>query len=717
MEEDMQMEDFQGTSSCIGGGETAMAEGAPGGEGTEMAEGALEEEGDNGEEDGEGSVTEGEDDPEDDEYALHSEVGRDLLDYAEDDSFGEKLYQHIERRDYEALAERKRKAASDARCPFASYTERRDYEALAEMKRKAASDARWQHSSTFDGSAKKLREDDSCDASIYDLIEMMIPGYRKKSRKRSKRRGRPRGSRNRLSPEITRKLGDATLHYASGRYKEYIIFSTLLSQLAFISLWETAAISVLNEVVRIAPNLADPYYTLGLVHNANGDKKRAFNFYMIAAYLMPKDPSLWKLLVAWSIDTANNDLIMYCLSKAITADPKDVGLRFDRASLYNELGHYEKAAESYDQILALCPANVEARRMAAKMLKWMLEKIRNECDRFLGILCSSLIQDDKKRAGTGEGDQWTAVDNLGMYLKCGQVDKAACILDDYVKCHPTEADNARSSHSSNKFPLYLTVKEGICMAHLGNMETAEVLFMDLQMEKSDNGDLIIEVADAYVNLGQYESALKYYLMLDGTTGLENAEKGAYLGGTTEHIVIKGGTRTTDSTQQACGESKHTLKEVEKRVESFIGYALLVIVGLNIPSLDVYLEKKIAKCYIALKERTEAIAVLYNVLLAIEDDIDSRLTLASLLLEEEREDEAITLLSPPKNHGKKRGSGRQKKNGYGSWGKRIICSVLLWALLEIDRNGAIGSIQLIPRSYLDCHEKARAADLMDKKMQN
>ncbi|XP_058089979.1 uncharacterized protein LOC131236676 isoform X2 [Magnolia sinica] len=474
----------------------------------EMAEDA-EEGGEEGEEEGDGGEHEGEEDPEDEEYTALFEGNKDLLDYAEDDTFGLKLYQQFERRDYEALAERKRKALSDPCC---------------------------------NDSAKKLKQDDFCGTSIDEIREMMDFGWRRKSRK-TKKRGRRKGSKNKLSPEVTRKLGDATLHYASGRYDE--------------------AVCVLKEVVKLAPTLADPYYTLGLVHNANGDRKRAFNFYMIAAHVMPKDPSLWKLLVTWSIDIGNSGLVMYCLSKAITADPKDMGLRFDRASLFVELGHYQKAAESYDQILGLCPANVEARMMAAK-----------------------------------------------MYQKCGQVERAINTLEDYIKYHPTEIDlsivnllasiymenkqhvkallqieNARSVYcSSNKFPLCLTVKEGICQAYLGNMEKAEILLVDLQMEKADHGELITEVADSFMNLGQYESALKYYFMLDGTNGHEN----------------------------------------------------------------VYLDKKIAQCYISLKERAKAIAALYKVLLAMEDDIDSRLTLASLLLDEEKKDEAITVLSPPKN---------------------------------------------------------------------
>ncbi|KAF4388840.1 hypothetical protein F8388_019019, partial [Cannabis sativa] len=44
----------------------------------------------------------------------------------------------------------------------------------------------------------------------------------------------------------------------------------------------------------------DAYHTLGLAHDALGDKKRAFGFYLLAAHLMSKDSSPWKMLVYWS---------------------------------------------------------------------------------------------------------------------------------------------------------------------------------------------------------------------------------------------------------------------------------------------------------------------------------------------------------------------------------------------------------------------------------
>lgn len=61
------------------------------------------------------------------------------------------------------------------------------------------------------------------------------------------------------------------------------------------------AVELLKECVRIAPNVPDSYHTLGLLYDAMSDRKKALNFYMIAAHLTPKDSVLWKRLASWSM--------------------------------------------------------------------------------------------------------------------------------------------------------------------------------------------------------------------------------------------------------------------------------------------------------------------------------------------------------------------------------------------------------------------------------
>ncbi|XP_074333804.1 uncharacterized protein LOC141671450 isoform X1 [Apium graveolens] len=420
-----------------------------------------------------------------------------------------------------------------------------EYEALAAKKRKSLS--------APSNPAKKLRNDDDHVETFEEIMEAMAYNSGRKRRRKNKKKGRRRGSKKRVNPEVARKLGEATLHYSNERYEE--------------------ARCLLKEVIRLDPYLPDPYYKLGLVYEQLNDKKKQMGCYMLAAHSSPKDGSLWKLLVLLSVEEGNNEQAMYCLSKAITADPQDISLKFDRASLYVDLGDYQKAAESYEQISRFPPELVEA-------------ELRPE-----------LVEALKKATK--------------FYEKCGQRERAASILEEYVRRNQTEAEisvvhllvsihiegkaylkalshieHAQQVYRAGKeFPLSLTIKAGVCHAHLGNLEKAEAIFSVLQMgDACDHPHIVTEVADSLASLKHHELALKYYKMLES----------------------------------------------------------------NDDNVSGVLYSKMAQCNFFLGDRLRSIEYYYKALPKLNDSVDARLNLASLLLEESKDNEAISVLCPP-NH--------------------------------------------------------------------
>nr|GEZ78805.1 general transcription factor 3C polypeptide 3-like isoform X1 [Tanacetum cinerariifolium] len=210
----------------------------------------------NGEEDDDDEEEEEEEDAEG-AYTFRFEEDVNPLALTEVDANGVQPYEHLERIEYEALAAKKRKSSLDY------YLQ----DVPAE---------------------KRLRQEDNPQALFDNLLAEMTKGRRKS--KKMRRRGRRVGSRNKLSPEITRKLGDATLYYVHGRYEE--------------------AITLLKELILLSPNLPDSYHTLGMIYNAMGDKKRALAFYMLAVHLTPKDASIWKLLVTWSLLVMEGEVLI-----------------------------------------------------------------------------------------------------------------------------------------------------------------------------------------------------------------------------------------------------------------------------------------------------------------------------------------------------------------------------------------------------------------------
>ncbi|KAG2398024.1 uncharacterized protein HKW66_Vig0137400 [Vigna angularis] len=448
---------------------------------------------------------------EENEYTFRFENGMNPLDFVDNnDDSGLQPYERFERLEQQALADKKRKATEQC------------------------------HS---EGPPSKMaRESDISGSKIAEIMEAMnYHGVRKRSRK-PKKRGRRKGSKNKMDPKLERMLGDANLHYSRKHYDE--------------------AKDVLLEVIKLAPNVADSYHTLGLVCNSLQDDKGAMTFYLIAALLNPtKYSSLWEMIFSWSIKQGHKDQARYCLLKAITADPKNITLRRDLVGLYVELGDYQKAAVTYEQVHQLCYENVEPLKEAAK-----------------------------------------------LYKKCGQVEHAVCILEDYLKSQLDGANasvvdllctilmetkahdralqyikHAQAANAWEELPLNLKIKAGICHAHLGKMDMAQVRLIDILSKLNFmHVDLVIEVADSLMGLEHYNPALNYYLMLEGNIGNENG--------------------------------------------------------------PLYL--KLAKCYRSLKEIFSLIFYFVSALEILQDDVDARITLASLLLEEGKEDEAISLLSPP-----------------------------------------------------------------------
>ncbi|XP_051178392.1 uncharacterized protein [Lolium perenne] len=426
----------------------------------------------------------------------------------------------------------------------------RDFEALAALSRKRAfpdDHPPWDSSST-----KKRRQQQgelSEEAESADLFDQLMEGFglRRKKRRKSKdgkRRGRTKGKRNKCSPEVIKKLGDATLLFTENRFRE--------------------AIPILHEIVRIAPNLPNAYNLLGSIYRETGETHKAINFVWVAANVAPKDAALWRKLVDLALKVEDAALARHCVIKAMRADPEDVGLKYDCANIYRTLRDYHKAAEVYEQIVRIYPSNAVARRTAAQMYR-----DSGQIDKAIDLL------EEFVNAQTTNVD-WSLLDLLvSLYLRNNnhgealrQINRAHLVLG-----------------SQHKLPVRLQAKAVICQAYVGNMEPAEVFLQDVQLERSkENADLVAEVASTLENLGKYDYAMRFYSMVEDVA-------------------------------------------VDHDGSSYV---------------------KVARCYIVMGEKTKAIAYLYKALDKMKDSVDVRITLSSLLADEDRSDDAISVLSPPEN---------------------------------------------------------------------
>lgn len=118
--------------------------------------------------------------------------------------------------------------------------------------------------------------------------------------------------------------------------------------------------TLLWDVIRLAPNMPEAYYTLGALHENANDPRKAINFYIIAAHLDPKvghyqdlEKRLWAGVV----------LCLCCagqISFMITG--------FDRADCGNCIARFKHAFQAMQGIHSSFKRKLTAKCMSAKLL-------------------------------------------------------------------------------------------------------------------------------------------------------------------------------------------------------------------------------------------------------------------------------------------------------------------------------------------------------------
>jgi general transcription factor 3C polypeptide 3 (transcription factor C subunit 4) len=114
------------------------------------------------------------------------------------------------------------------------------------------------------------------------------------------------------------------------------------------------AISLLEEAIRLAPGLADPFVTLGAIYEELNDPKRSLEALLVAVHLTPGDVDLWKRVAIMSQTVGNIDQAIYCFKRCVKAVTQDEAEPFQRdlANLYVQGGRFHESAEILRKIFS-----------------------------------------------------------------------------------------------------------------------------------------------------------------------------------------------------------------------------------------------------------------------------------------------------------------------------------------------------------------------------
>ncbi|XP_029331150.1 general transcription factor 3C polypeptide 3 [Mus caroli] len=319
------------------------------------------------------------------------------------------------------------------------------------------------------------------------VLEMVLNRETKKMMKEK----RPR---SKLPRALRGLMGEANIRFARGEHEE--------------------AILMCMEIIRQAPLAYEPFSTLAMIYEDQGDMEKSLQFELIAAHLNPSDTEEWVRLAEMSLEQDNIKQAIFCYTKALKYEPTNVRYLWERSSLYEQMGDHKMAMDGYRRILnLLSPSDGERfMQLARDMAKSYYEA--NDSASAINIIEEAF---SKHQGLVSMEDVNIAAE---LYISNKQYDKALEVITDFSGIILEKETLEEGTSEENKaaetvtcsipdsVPIDITVKLMVCLVHLNILEPLNPLLTTLvEQNPEDMGDLYLDVAEAFLDVGEYNSAL------------------------------------------------------------------------------------------------------------------------------------------------------------------------------------------------------------------
>uniref|UniRef100_K3WLF4 Uncharacterized protein n=1 Tax=Globisporangium ultimum (strain ATCC 200006 / CBS 805.95 / DAOM BR144) TaxID=431595 RepID=K3WLF4_GLOUD len=262
------------------------------------------------------------------------------------------------------------------------------------------------------------------------------------------------------------------------------------------------AILLLKDFIKKAPTIPDPYHTLGMIYEDRQDRTKALQFFLIACTLTPHDAELWKRVGRIAKEEKNFDQALFCFKKASSADPKDKDSLFSYAELCREQGDNRRAAEVFKKLTVLMPKDLSLWIQIAEAYH-----CNDQEDEAVDALkmCIEKASIDPMRHHASKYEL-NAINMLAdLYITLKKYREAIMVIHQLHARYASSHEATQVEGDPGGLPLDIAVKYGICHLCERDFKTAEAMFNHLFAQDVEVfGDLYLDVADAYIALGDQD---------------------------------------------------------------------------------------------------------------------------------------------------------------------------------------------------------------------
>uniref|UniRef100_A0A672RVC3 General transcription factor IIIC, polypeptide 3 n=1 Tax=Sinocyclocheilus grahami TaxID=75366 RepID=A0A672RVC3_SINGR len=309
----------------------------------------------------------------------------------------------------------------------------------------------------------------------------------------NKKMMKERRHRSKLPRALRGLMGEANIRYARGEKED--------------------AILMCMEIIRQAPVAYEPFSTLAMIYEDQGDMEKALQFGLIAAHLNPSDYEEWVKLADMSLEQDNVKQAIICYTKAIKYDPSNVQYLWERSSLYEQVGEHKQAMDGYRRILSLLPPSdgEQFMQLSRDMAKSYYES--SELPSAIGVMEEAL--ESHPELVSHECVNMAAE----LFIANHQHDKALEVLVKFcgivLKREEKEETETQTETADNTpvvipddVPIDIRVKMMVCLIHRSVIKPLDTMLTSLMEQNPEElGDLYLDVAEAFMEEGEYNSAL------------------------------------------------------------------------------------------------------------------------------------------------------------------------------------------------------------------
>lgn len=311
-----------------------------------------------------------------------------------------------------------------------------------------------------------------------------------------KRRKPARRLHQRLDKALQGLMGEANMSFAKGQHDN--------------------AIKTCMEVIRLAPNAPEPFRTLGMIHEEKGEVGKCLQFSLIAAHLNPGDPEEWAKLAEMSLELDDPKQALICFSKALRSDPGNISLHMKKCRLLERVGEKKKSLDGYQAVLKLLPETDGEKymQMARDLAKGYHDL--GSLDRAEETLCIAFVA----HVDLVSSEDINMLTEIQIHLK--EYEKVLKTLVKYCGVDVLSEGGERVEFREDDdvdpasiemclvpddLPIDLRVKLAICLIFLESSAPPFAIVEKILDESPEEmGDLYLDLADAFSEMGKYEVA-------------------------------------------------------------------------------------------------------------------------------------------------------------------------------------------------------------------